>query len=200
MRLILLIVLLPAVTLADDCRGNCPGGSTDTAVEVMTDVDSSVNNVISGDSSKAFAFGHGLGDVDIAQCLGSTQWDTILGGKQKLVLNNVCMAEFYLNQGKYALAAMALCNQPEILKEFSTEEECEGAHDFTPPPMEPTIIPMINEEQMVIVEEQEEEIESLEQRIARIEQANRIAARKAQERREFAQETLLKVTENDSED
>jgi hypothetical protein len=169
-------------------------------VEVATDVESVVNNSIGGNKSKSLALGHGLGDVDIAQCLGSTQWDTILGGKQKLVLNNVCMAEFYLNQGKYALAAMALCNQPEILKEFSTEEECEGAHDFTPPPMEPTIIPMINEEQMVIVEEQEEEIESLEQRIARIERANRIAARKAQERREFAQQTILKVMEDERED
>ena len=196
MRVILSIILLPAVTLADDCRGNCPGGSTDTAVEVMTDVDSSVNNVISGDSSKAFAFGHGLGDVDIAQCLGSTQWDTTLGGKQKLVLNNVCMAEFYLSQGKWKLAAMALCNQPEILSEFTTEEECEKAHNFTPlvlPPPDP--VPG-----SAILAQQEEEIESLEERIARVERENRIAAQHSRERRAIAQETLKKVMEDERED
>jgi len=73
-----------------------------------------------------------LGDVDIAQCLGSTQWSLLVGGKQKLVLNQVCMAEFYLKAGRYDLAAQALCNQPEIIAEYNTESDCELAHDFTP--------------------------------------------------------------------
>jgi len=56
----------------------------------------------------------------------------LIGGKQKLVLNQVCMADFYLKVGRFDLAAQALCNQPEILKEYQTEVACEADHDFTP--------------------------------------------------------------------
>jgi hypothetical protein len=56
------------------------------------------------------ALGNVLGDVDIADCLGSHQWNTPIFGRQDLKLNQVCMAEFYLSAGKYQLAAMSLCN------------------------------------------------------------------------------------------
>jgi hypothetical protein len=194
MRIITLLTFLPLVAFADDdCKGNCPGGTT-----VDTDVSADVANNIAGDSSKALALGNSLGDVDISQCLGSTQWSSPVYGRQKLVLNNVCMAEFYLNQGKWKLAAMALCNQPEILKEFTTEEECELAHNFEPQPV-PVIVPIPGPSLV----EQEEEIESLEERIARIERDKAIAARKAKEKRAFVQQTISKleqVTDNDREE
>lgn len=177
------------------------------------------NVVTSGDiavgtgDSRALAFGHALGDVDIAQCLGSVQWDTILVGRQKLVLNNVCMAEFYLKNGMFDLAAMMLCNQPEILDEFDSEESCEVAHNFTPPepvpeptvssapPLEEVVVEHYEEEQM-LHEQQQMEFEAIEDRLARIEHGQRAAARAAQERREFAQMTLDKLVEpeNDPEE
>ena len=151
------------------------------------------------ESSKAFGFGHAMGDVDIAQCLGSTQWDTILGGKQKLVLNNVCMAEFYLKSEKWDLAAMALCNQPEILSEFATEQECEDAHNFGPPPelIVPTSGPQECcedqiEQQHMVQESITKEVESLEQRVARIE-------RDKIKKREYAQFTMEKIANDPDE-
>lgn len=174
---------------------------------ISNSVSDSEANVVTGTGdSLAIGFGHALGDVDIAQCLASTQWDTILMGKQKLVLNNVCMAEFYLANGKWALAAMALCNQKEILGEFDSEGECERAHDFGPPPPPPpiveTIVPVpgppeecctdmnyLQQEEILVAQDQ---IETLEQRLARIE-------RNDQKRRDYAQQTIERL-ENDPEE
>jgi len=167
--------------------------------------------ILGGNSSKAFAFGHALGDVDIAQCLGSTQWDTLLGGRQKLVLNNVCMAEFYLKAGKYALAAMALCNQPEILREFATEEACELAHDFAPSPVAPPAPVSVDPpssshdsavlEEYVMEQQQEQAMlyEDLQAKIRNLESYNQAASRKASERRAYAQHTLEQLEDDDEE-
>jgi hypothetical protein len=108
---------------SDDCKGNKPCGSTDVDVanEIVTgDViggDTSVSN-----SSRALALSNALGDVDIAGCLGSTQWATPLFSKQKLVVNWPCLTEFYLRNGQYDLASMAICNT-EVRQEFATEQE-----------------------------------------------------------------------------
>ena len=112
------------------------------------------------DSKSIVVAAPGLGDVDIAACLGSTQWSLLVGGKQKLVLNQVCMAEFYLKQGRYDLAAQSLCNQPEIVTEYESEQACELAHDFTPPPL--LALPASDsafEEHYELAQRQEEEIE-----------------------------------------
>ena len=148
--LAVVMIVAPPFALADDDRGrgnddinldtdvdvdvtggdvNVTGGDTNVPVDVsVTGGDSpvSVNH-----SSKAFALSNGLGDVDIAGCLGSTQWATPIFSKQKLVVNWPCLAEFYLEHGKYELAAVAICNT-EIVKEFESEAACEAAHDFTP--------------------------------------------------------------------
>ena len=126
----------------DDCRGNSCNGGGDVDVDVGGDTinagDVSVPVDITGGSanvqqnSDSFALGlsNGLGDVDIAGCLGSTQWATPLFSKQKLTVNWPCLAEFYLRNGKPELAAMAICNT-EVVKEFDTEADCEAAHNFT---------------------------------------------------------------------
>ena len=114
---LILILLFPLVTL---------GSGTDVEQEVEL-VTGDVSLI--GGESKAIGFGRSSFDVDINQCMGSTAWDTIIGGKQKLVLNWVCLAEFYLKTGQPDLAAVAICNT-EMLNEFSSEAECEGAHDF----------------------------------------------------------------------
>jgi hypothetical protein len=140
-----------------DCKGHsCNDSGGDVVVGVNTDVitdvtttlntSSTLNNtstmnggdLVGGDTNvstggnKSLALANGLGDVDIAGCLGSTQFGTPLFSKQKLVINNVCLAQFYLDLNKYALAAMALCNIPGIIKEFESEDECRAAHDFAP--------------------------------------------------------------------
>jgi len=127
-----LIVLAIASAYAADDR------STGADVDVRTDT--SVNTEVLGStqkhSNRALALSNGLGDVDIAGCLGSTQWSTPVYSRQKLVINWPCMAEFYLRNAQYSLAAMAICNT-EILSEFDTEAACEASHNFAPLHVEP---------------------------------------------------------------
>lgn len=145
-------------------------GGDDILQETVVDVstgDLNAGDVITGDNQTITVVAPGLGDVDIAQCLGSTQWTLLIGGKQKLELNQVCMAEFYLKQGRYDLAAQALCNQPEILKEYATETECEDGHDFTPnQPPEPDDLYSQSvkfDEHYELAQQQEQEIEYLQE-------------------------------------
>ncbi len=143
--LILIVVLVMLFIFAvkpSHAGGNCNGPGDDSCYNEIVDVDVSGGDMTGGDmiggdistgGNKSLALvAPGLGDVDIAQCLGSTQWSLLVYAKQKLALNQVCMAEFYLKVGRYDLAAQALCNQPEILMEYSTEVACEIQHDFTP--------------------------------------------------------------------
>lgn len=133
----IIMVLLSPVVYADNGHGHDHDESV-TQVDVATGgVDVTTGGVEAGDvtvhtggnKSRALALGNTLGDVDISQCLGSTQWSTPVYGKQKLVINWICVAEFYIKYQQPGLAAMALCNT-EILMEFETEEECEQAHQF----------------------------------------------------------------------
>lgn len=141
-----ILVIMPPLAMADgDCRGNqnctdtgggdttidITGGDTNVPVDVNTDVTGGPVNVQHKSDSLGIGLSNSLGDVDIAGCLGSTQWATPLFSKQKLVVNWPCLAEFYLEHGKYELAAMAICNT-EVVQEFADEESCELAHDFAP--------------------------------------------------------------------
>ena len=166
---LLVLIMSPAWAQGDhDCQGghNCndDGGVIDIN---MAGGDLTGGDLIGGDIStggnKSIALAApGLGDVDIAQCLGSEAWTLLVGGKQKLVLNQVCMAEFYLKQGRYDLAAQSLCNQAEILKEYATETACEDAHDFTPLIPDHDVDTRSDDFDMVYAA-QEEEIEHLQQ-------------------------------------
>ena len=136
---LVIVLMAPLVVYADNGHGHDHGTNT-TAVDVTTTTDVTTGSVdvatgdvnIGGNSSRALALGNTLGDVDIAGCLGSTQWSTPVYGKQKLTLNWVCVAEFYIRHQQPDLAAMALCNT-DILTEFASEEECEQAHSFLVP-------------------------------------------------------------------
>lgn len=185
--LMLLSILLPVAYSSGDCKGqSCNGGGTDVTVG-GTDVTTTVGptNVTTGsmsggdlnNESLAIALSNSLGDVDIAGCLGSTQWATPLFSKQKLVVNWPCLTEFYLRNGKYELASMAICNT-EIVKEFATEAECEAAHNFGEM-FEPEVVMVEpsdehyeeerewHEEQMMLQQDYDERIAQLEQRMSR---------------------------------
>jgi len=125
--------------MADDERNDIDfdytGGDTivnDGDVNVPVHVTGGTQSVTGSNynsTSRALALGNSMGDVDIAGCLGSTQWSTPLIGHQKLVLNWPCMAEFYIRNQMWENAAMAICNT-EIRQEFASEQECRDAHPF----------------------------------------------------------------------
>jgi hypothetical protein len=129
--LVLVIILAVIAVIATGARasGDCNGNQNCSSNQ---DVTLSQGDLVGGKTSPVTVIAPGLGDVDIAQCLGSEQFSLLVGAKQNLVLNHVCMAEFYLKIGRYDLAAQSLCNQREILKEYDNEAACEAQHDFTP--------------------------------------------------------------------
>lgn len=179
--IVMLVVMLAlpgafagGITQSNDMNNQTTG---DVKVGVSTTTTVNGGDMVSGDmvggdtnvstgGNKALALANSLGDVDIAGCLGSTQWNTPVFGKQKLVLNQVCMAEFYLTNEKWELAAMALCNVPEILKEFDDEAHCETAHNFGPirapesaPAEAPEPVSEILYQQQIIETEHDEDIQ-----------------------------------------
>lgn len=167
-----------------------------TDVDVTTNVTNDVvNNVGTGDtvmnggdvsvvggSNRTTALSNNLGDVDINDCMGSTQFGTPLFSKQGLKLNWVCMAEFYLRTEKYELAAMAICNT-EVRKEFKNETACREAHDFGPidePVAQPAsaVIDKHDEDeehdrmiaqQQLVIDQQSEQLTMFSDRLARLE-------------------------------
>jgi hypothetical protein len=72
---------------------------------------------------------------------------------------------------KYELAAMHFCNVPETLAEFATEEECEAAHNFTPPPEPEPPLDMVSLFQYELqAHEHEEQYDQLLERVETMEQ------------------------------
>lgn len=89
------------------------------------------SNVIGGDDNLALAFAHALGDVDINDCLASTQWGTIIVSRQKVIANLWCMGEVYDAKGMFDLAAKARCSVAEIRAWFSDDLACERANTWS---------------------------------------------------------------------
>jgi len=107
------------------------------ALNVATDV--VTNNEIAGDrySSKGLALSHALGDVDIAQCLASTQWSFLIAAKQKVILNLWCAAEVYDAKGMYQNAARSRCSIGEIAQWYSSWNGCLAGEEWIGPPQPP---------------------------------------------------------------
>jgi hypothetical protein len=185
---ILLLFALPALA-DDDCRGNhnCGDGGS-TPVDVSTNV--------GGSSTKAISVGGG--DMDINQCLATHS--VLFGLWQGTHLNKMCIADGLDARGKHEEAAEMRCSVRGFRKVYGSNcvEETMIRPSSPPPPVVPTSGPLL-EEVLIAQEEQEEEHESLEARLARIESGQRIASRKAQERRDYAQQTMERI-ENDPED
>ena len=212
----LLLVLMsgPLFASGDDVRVT---QSNDMNNQTAGDVD---GGTFTGGSNKSLALVNSLGDVDINDCLGSTQWATPLFSKQKLNLNRWCAAEVYDAKGMYSMGGRVRCTIPEVASLFDDPQQCILENTVTPPPVDvptpgPDERPTRPDEaggvsewgdgrspdpslvmQMAI---QEEQYETLEQRLARLERGNKIAAQKSQERRDYAQHTIERL-DNDPEE
>jgi hypothetical protein len=108
-RLALLLLVLAAPAAGQDRTWQSNDMNAQTAGDYTND-------------SVAVGLGRSSFDVDINQCMGSTSWDTIVGGKQKLVLNWVCLAEFYIKTNQPELAAVAICNTEMNLQPVSRSQ------------------------------------------------------------------------------
>jgi len=154
-----LLFLIPSVSIA-------------TGLDV--EVEQSQGNLSVNDSSTALGFAHSLGDVDINQCLASTQWGSILISAQKVVLNLWCAGEVFDAKGLPQMAAIMRCDIPEIKRHFETPAECIAANTVTALPA-PVMIDdshfeeeeEYHQEQMQMQQDYDERIERLEARANR---------------------------------
>jgi len=92
--------------------------------EVITDV------TVAGDSSRAYGFSHGLGDVDINDCIVSKQWGSILLSHQYYKYNIWCMANQLDKAGQHDAAAKLRCQIPTIKKTWPDRSTCESIMDL----------------------------------------------------------------------
>jgi predicted nucleotide-binding protein (sugar kinase/HSP70/actin superfamily) len=102
------------------------------------------------------------------------------------------------------MAAILRCDIKEVKKHFNSPEECVEANT-----VRPVVSTKVKEPEVIIVEppielqethvEQQMALESMEQRMARIEREQRATQKLIHERRQLAQKTLEKL-ENDPED
>ena len=189
MRKIILLLLSGAVW-AD-------GPSVDVGIEA----DFATN--LAGDSYRAISLSNALGDVDINQCIVSKQKGNVIWSWQNYDYNADCLADKLDRGGRYEEAATLRCQAIPLLAMivWPNGQTCVQAIALIvpkPPVVVPTSGPLL-EDVIVAQEEQGEEYESLEARLARIESGQRIAARKAQQRRDYAQQTVERL-ENDPED
>ena len=111
-----------------------------TIDNVLTGGDNSnvATNSMSG--GRSYGASHSLGDVDLNQCMGSTQWGSIIISRQKLVLNKWCAGESYDAKRMFKMAALLRCDIPEISKHFIDKAECVKENTATlhvEPPDEP---------------------------------------------------------------
>ena len=222
----LLVVLMsgPLFASGDDVRVT---QSNDMNNQTTGDVSTGDVNggSFTGGSNKSLALVNSLGDVDINDCLGSTQWATPVFSKQKLNLNKWCAAEVYDAKGMYTMGGRIRCQIPEIAALFDDAQQCVLENTVPAPiPLPATTPPTPGPDDegyrpdeagevsqwgdghpgdIDIVQRElamhEEEYESLEERLARLERNNQIAARKSQERRDYAQQTIQRL-ENDPEE
>ncbi len=114
----------------------------------LTNISKNSNTIATGDttlnagdvvgsshSSRAFAFSHALGDVDInegANCMGSEAWGSIIVSRQTNELNQWCAGLFYDLNGKHKMAAVMRCDIKEIAKHFDSEAECVAENTIAP--------------------------------------------------------------------
>lgn len=126
--LILLIAIALFAVWPHDvaASGDCRNGSCNSPIQDsrLFGGDNTAENSSLIEGSRAYAFSHSLGDVDINDCLASTQWGTILVSRQRVVLNKWCAAEVYDYKGLHHMAALLRCDIPEISEHFQTESEC----------------------------------------------------------------------------
>ncbi len=145
-------------------------------------------NVNTG-GNNAYGFGRSSFDVDLNQCMGSTSWDTILVGRQKLVLNKWCAAESFDARGLHLMAAIMRCDIPEIAKHFT--DGCIEANTMRPVHPEPP--PMAD-----VDDGEDERIDSLYARLSDLEAQRQSDADKvqkaAQRPPEIIQRTVIEQT------
>lgn len=115
------------VEVGGNTNNNSNTNTNTNSVTNMVDVGGTTMNagdVNVSNSSKSFAFAHGLGDVDINQCIVTKQTGTFVLSWQGYDYNLWCMGEVFDAKGLYHMGAEMRCDIKPIASKFDTREAC----------------------------------------------------------------------------
>ena len=169
----------------------------------LTNISKNENDLsVATGSTDSVAFAYGP-DNDINDCMA--HWSVLIATFPKR--NKFCERQAFVAWAEHPVTHSAasikiMCSDPMASEVFDSRDECIKV--FTPLSEPPTgttgtgegmsgplekVASYIDDVQEVQVQQQQE-YESLEDRLARVETGQRMAARKAQERRDYAQQTI----------
>jgi len=134
---LIFILLIAAMVMMLVVPAFADGGDDIEIENTLTggDVSTSSETIIDGNNSYAAA--QSLGDVDINDCLASTQWGIpVLFAKQKVQENPWCQSIYLDAIGAYDAAAKVRCTTDTLKTIYADPAECEKAVMFhvKPPP------------------------------------------------------------------
>lgn len=190
------LVLMPSFAFAGGGFDQNSNQEVNQSVKTGVDVEVggsqfSSESVVEGSNTRAYAFSHGLGDVDIADCLASTQFGTILFSTQNVKLNKWCAGEIYDAKGLHEMAARMRCEIKEVAKLFTTNRECIAANTVSNPPSLPVMAPLPEEEACNDdCEDQLEQVSELEERVATLEKKREQDIRRPRPKTEIIQQGI----------
>ena len=126
-------------------------------------------DMIGGDTSistggnRAFAFSHGLGDVDINQCIVTKQTGTFIVSWQGYDYNLWCMGEVFDAKGLFKMGAEMRCDIEPIASKFEFREDCLAANTVNQEIIESPQLSQLYEQHARFEEDEAEHEERLEQ-------------------------------------
>lgn len=191
--LIMMMFLMAAPVWSDNGHGHNHGGSDVDVTTGGSNSDSSVSNSVR-DSSRAFGFG--LGDVDINDCRYSVQGPL----SQWTRTNWWCVAREYNALGLHEAAARVRCEKVGGIAEmWDSIDACIEANTIKTPTNELILTEPerhyeeeqeFHEEQQMLYADLQSSIENLQMQS---EQNKRLAAKKQQEDKQYAQQMLQEL-------
>lgn len=160
---VILILFWPSTVFAQDCTDphqQC--GHEDAIGNVVGDT------IVGGDSVRALGLSNALGDVDIGDCVVTTQYGIIIFSRQGYHYNLWCMATQLDATGNHEAAAKLRCGIKKIRKTWPTLDACLNAMYVGNPTFEiPDLSSLYTQAARydASVLQQQERIDSLEQQV-----------------------------------
>jgi len=135
----LAIALFSSVVIFDIAYGSGTDVEVETTVIGGDQIGGDNSNIASISGSRSYGVSQALGDVDINDCLASTQWGIpVIFAKQTVQENPWCMANSLDAMGAHEAAAKVRCTTKTIKAIYPDPVECEKAVMFhVEPPDEP---------------------------------------------------------------
>lgn len=150
---------------------------------------------VAGDSIRSYAFSGSLGDVDINECLASSQWGILVFNKQKLEENPWCQSVYLDAIGAHEAAARVRCMFTETLQAaYPDIKKCQAAVMYARTAENHTQVPLSQSEPTQDEDEEDSRrLDALQARLTAIEDQRKADAEKARRAQIVARQAAEKA-------